>query len=215
MAPKSDIDSAKPRLRHTPAPFASNDSQKYCHRKGRPMGTKRNAILGLLTIFAFVGTGLLATAQDSNAQIDYDGFTALTQKVAPIREARLIDLDSFNEMKAETGTILLDTRSADAFAEGHIDGAVNLNFSDFTDEKLAKVIGDKTTRILIYCNNNFTDNVSPIMKKRVELALNVPTFINLYGYGYENIYELGGAYSINDAAVNWVSDWPLATVQEN
>ena len=56
-----------------------------------------------------------------------------------------------------------------------------LPFSDFTDEKLAKVIPEKTTRILIYCNNNFSDNVNPIMLKRIELALNVPTFVNLWG----------------------------------
>ena len=59
-------------------------------------------------------------------------------------------------------------------------------------------------RSLIYCNNNFTDNVAPVMLKSAPLALNVPTFINLYGYGYENIYELDGAYSIEDADIDWV-----------
>ena len=56
-----------------------------------------------------------------------------------------------------------------------------------------------------YCNNNFTDDIAPIPLKRAPLALNVPTFINLYGYGYENIYELSGAYSIHDADIHWVS----------
>ena len=81
------------------------------------------------------------------------------------------------------------------------------------------MLGDTGTRILIYCNNNFTDNVAPVMVKRIQLALNVPTFINLYGYGYENIYELKDAHSIRDADIHWVSDWPemaaSATVQEN
>ena len=89
---------------------------------------------------------------------------------------------------------------------GHIEGAIHLNFSDFTDEKLADVIPSKDTRILIYCNNNFTDNIAPVMLKRVELALNVPTFINLYGYGYENIYELDGAYSLENPGIAWVSE---------
>ncbi|HCJ80276.1 MAG TPA: rhodanese-like domain-containing protein, partial [Erythrobacter sp.] len=53
-------------------------------------------------------------------------------------------------------------------------GAIHLNFSDFTDDKLAKIIPSRDTRILIYCNNNFTDNVAPVPVKRIELALNVP-----------------------------------------
>ncbi|WP_299950039.1 rhodanese-like domain-containing protein [Hyphomonas sp. BRH_c22] len=186
------------------------------------MGVKRNAILGLLTIAAFIGCGLLASAEAQEtpeAQIDYDGFLGLSGEIAAYRQSRLVDLETFNAMKAEPGTILLDTRSSEAFHMGHIDGAVNLNFSDFTDDKLAKVLGDKSTRILIYCNNNFSDNVAPVMLKRMELALNVPTFINLYGYGYENIYELNGAHSIRDADIHWVSDWPAmveaATVQQN
>lgn len=189
------------------------------------MGVKRNAILGILTIAAFIGCGLLASAdaQEAGAAkeslIDYDGFVGLSGELAAYRQARLVDLETFNTMKAQPGTILLDTRSAEAFHMGHIDGAVNVNFSDFTDAKLAAALGDKATRILIYCNNNFTDNTSPVMLKRVELALNVPTFINLYGYGYENIYELKGTHSIKDGDIHWESDWPdmaeAETVQQN
>ncbi|MEE2877433.1 MAG: rhodanese-like domain-containing protein, partial [Pseudomonadota bacterium] len=58
--------------------------------------------------------------------------------------------------------------------------------------------------ILIYCNNNFEDDVEPVMLKRAPLALNIPTFINLVGYGYENVYELGELVSIRDETVNWV-----------
>jgi len=189
------------------------------------MGTKRNTILGLITVAVFIGTGWLAAsdAQETqppplsttDASIDYDGFLALATKLDPIRKERLVELDTFNEMKAESGTIILDTRSAEAYEWGHIDGAINLPFSDFTDDKLAKVIPEKTTRILIYCNNNFSDNVNPIMLKRVELALNVPTFINLWGYGYENIYELGSLVESTDPRVNWVGDMARFNLQEN
>lgn len=190
------------------------------------MGNKRNALIALLTATVFVGTGLMAAnAQDNSLRsqtttdvsIDYPGFLELVAEVEPIREKRLVDLDQFNEMKAGERTIILDTRSAEAYRIGHIKGAINLPFSDFTDEKLAKIIPEKTTRILIYCNNNFSDNVNPIMLKRVELALNVPTFVNLWGYGYENIYELGSYTESSDPRVHWVSgvDSALLTVQEN
>jgi hypothetical protein len=36
------------------------------------------------------------------------------------------------------------------------------------------------------------------MAKRAELALNIPTFINLYGYGYRNVYELSELVSVHD-----------------
>ena len=190
------------------------------------MGSKRNTWVAVLAAAVFVGTGLIAAnAQEdelrpettTDASISYSGFLELAQKVEPIRQARLVDLDTFNEMRSEQGTIILDTRSAEAYDWGHIEGAVNLPFSDFTDEKLAKVIPEKTTRVLIYCNNNFSDNVAPIMLKRVELALNVPTFINLWGYGYENVYELGSYTDSSDPRVNWVSpyDHLMVNLQKN
>lgn len=173
------------------------------------------AFAALLSLIAIVIGALAvppADAQTDSGLVDYPGFMELGSEIAHYRESRLIDLETFNAMKADPDTLVLDARSAGAYFMGHIAGAVNLNFSDFSDGMLAEVIGAKDRRILIYCNNNFTDNVAPVMLKRAELALNVPTFINLHGYGYENIYELDGAYSIQDQAVGWVTP---AIHQEN
>lgn len=170
------------------------------------MGVKRNTILGILTIAAFIGCGLMANAQEKDSYIDYDGFLGVSEEVAAYRQQHLVSLVEFNEMKDEPDTIILDSRSAAAFAMGHIEGAINVNFSDFTDEKLAAAIPSKDTRILIYCNNNFEDNIAPVMLKRIDLALNVPTFINLYGYGYKNVFELKGMHSLEDPEIHWVSD---------
>jgi hypothetical protein len=46
--------------------------------------------------------------------------------------------------------------------------------------------------------------VAPVVLKRVEVALNIQTFINLYGYGYKNVYELGDVINFNDPKVRWV-----------
>ena len=78
------------------------------------MGVKRNAILGLLTIAAFIGCGLLASAEAQEtpeAQIDYDGFLGLSGEIAAYRRSRLVDFEAFNAMIAEPGTILLNTSS--------------------------------------------------------------------------------------------------------
>jgi len=102
--------------------------------------------------------------------------------------------------------ILLDTRSAADFARGHIAGAVNLPFSEFTDAKLETVLGENRDRpIFIYCNNNFSDTVAPVMTKRAPLALNIPTFINLHGYGYTNVWELADVMSISDQRLGWIA----------
>ena len=85
-------------------------------------------------------------------------------------------------MAAEPGTLLLDARFAEAFAQGHIEGAINLPLPDFTAESLAATVGPGATRpILIYCNNNFVNNVAPVVTKMVTLALNIQTMINLHG----------------------------------
>lgn len=140
----------------------------------------------------------------SAAQIDYRGFNALTREVEAYRAQRLVSLADFQRMAREPNTIVLDARSADAYARGHIAGAINLPFTDFTDQSLAAALADPSARILIYCNNNFSNNAEPVVLKRVELALNIQTFINLYGYGYRNVYELADVVDFNDPAVNWV-----------
>lgn len=153
------------------------------------------------------------TAQDAPSQpatgeqVDYQGFAELTYEVFLYRMERLIDLEEFNQRAAQDNVLILDTRSAAAFAAGHIEGSINLPFSDFTVAKLEKVIGDNQDReILIYCNNNFRDNVFPIASKIARLALNIPTFINLYGYGYRNVYELQGSHYLANPDIAWTGE---------
>jgi len=144
------------------------------------------------------------TPQTSSGQVNYSGFRNLTGEVESYRADRLVSLADFQRMAREPNTIVLDARSADAYRDGHIGGAINLPFTDFTDESLRAALRDPNARILIYCNNNFSNNARPVVLKRVELALNIQTFINLYGYGYRNVYELADIVDFNDPAVNWV-----------
>lgn len=146
-----------------------------------------------------------AAAQGAPA-IDYPGFVALTAEVATLRETRLIGWDRFRAESAAEGAILLDTRSAADFARGHVAGAVNLPFSEFTDAKLRAVLGEDTARpVYIYCNNNFADDVAPVTLKRAPLALNIPTFVNLVGYGYGNVWELGEQVTLAAIGAEWVA----------
>lgn len=145
-----------------------------------------------------------APAQQTNPQIDYPGFAKLTQSVEPYRQSRLLSWAKFAETAKRPGVLILDARSADAYAAGHIEGAVNLPFTDFTAQSLAGVIGDQNRPILIYCNNNFSNDRRPVPMKIARVALNIQTFINLVGYGYPNVWELNEVIDFNDPKVGWV-----------
>lgn len=146
-------------------------------------------------------------AEAENPQIDYDGFSALVLDLAEVREAHRLPWAEFAARARADGAILLDARSAAAFAAGHLEGAVNLPLPDFTDAALLGVLGPDTGRpIYIYCNNNFSDNAAPVVTKRVKLALNIPTFINLHGYGYTNVWELADVIATDDPDVAWVAN---------
>ncbi len=145
-----------------------------------------------------------ARAPLRNPQIDYDGYLTLITEVRPYREARLIDWDTFAAAMSEPEVLILDARSADQFAAGHIEGAVNIPLPEFSDERLAEMIGRFDRSILIYCNNNFRNDRPPVVLKTGRLALNLSTFTHLYGYGYRNIRELNDVMDLNDPRVRWV-----------
>ena len=164
-------------------------------------------------------------AQGTNypkAKVSFDDFKGLVAEVESHRASRLIDLNTFLKMSQEPGVIILDSRSTFRFDRIHLKGAKHLAFTDFTQENLAKVIPTFETTILIYCNNNFDGNqtdfaskvASPRPKpetavasqfaaqaKPIMMALNIPTYVNLYGYGYRNVHELHELVKTNDPRI--------------
>jgi hypothetical protein len=126
-----------------------------------------------------------------NPRIDMAGYLDVSGRAAVHREQRRLTEAEFLRLMREPGTIILDARSADKFAMLHIDGAINLSFPDIAIESLARTIPDKSTRILIYCNNNFENAEVAMPSKIARASLNLSTFISLFSYGYENVYELG------------------------
>lgn len=174
------------------------------------------------------GTGEKAAAQEPKyypkAKVSYEDFQGLVEKVEAHRASRLVNLDTFLKMSREPGVIVLDSRSAFRYDRIHLKGAKHLAFTDFTQDSLARVIPSFDTKILIYCNNNFDGNErdftskiaapvpvsnSPASKqivaqtKPLMMALNIPTYINLYGYGYRNVYELDELVHVSDKRITF------------
>jgi phage shock protein E len=144
----------------------------------------------LLSMSSLVAAHAQTTAP-RNPMIDYGAFAANVAAVAPLRESRLVSEEQFMRMAREPGTVVLDARSERMFTRRHVEGAVNLPFPEFTVATLARTIPSKTTRVLIYCNNNFIGAPESLEMKNMDSALNVSTFVSLYAYGYRNVYELG------------------------
>jgi phage shock protein E len=159
----------------------------------------------LVCTAAPLSAGKPASAVPLNPQIDYSTFRQLTAEVEPYRRTRLIDWETFIAAADEPDVLILDARSERQFAAGHIEGAVNLPLPEFSVEALAEVIGRSDRPILIYCNNNFRNDVPPVALKSGPVALNIPTFIHLVAYGYRNIRELNDVMDFNDPAVRWVT----------
>ncbi len=125
-----------------------------------------------------------------NPNIDMKGYLKVSQEAAAHRQTRRLTEEDFLRMAQEPRTLVLDARSREKFDELHIKGAVNLSFPDITIASLAATIPDKSTRVLIYCNNNFTGAEKPFPSKMPVASLNLSTYIALYSYGYRNVYEL-------------------------
>jgi hypothetical protein len=153
----------------------------------------------LLSLFLVAATAVASeptthpsASQDIvNPQIDMPGFLDAANAAAAHRRTHRVSEDEFLRMMAEPGTIVLDARSAEKFGELHVKGATNLSFPDITIASLGKLIPDKNTRVLIYCNNNFIGAEKPFPAKMVSASLNLSTDVTLYDYGYRNVYELG------------------------
>lgn len=178
-------------------------------------------------LFATIAMVNFVSAQETDykkAKVSFSDFKELVAEVEKHREARLIDLDTFLTMSRESNVIVLDTRSDFRYERIHIKGAKHLSFTDFTQGNLEKVIPSPDTKILIYCNNNFegdevdfaskafdpkraatTAKMSQIaqQEKPRTLALNIPSYINLVGYGYHEVYELDELVNVDDPRIEF------------
>jgi hypothetical protein len=155
-------------------------------------------------LFLTVATAAIAAPPPpANPAIDMQGYLRVANEAAAHRASRRVTEAEFVRLSREPGTVVLDARSAARYAELHVKGAVNLSFPDITVESLQRTLPDRETRILIYCNNNFSDAPGAFPAKRADASLNLSTYIALYSYGYRNVYELAPLLALADSKLEW------------
>lgn len=76
----------------------------------------------------------------------------------------------------ENGVLLIDVRSAEKFAEGHLDGAINIDWDD-TDALIAAIGDDMQRPVVLYCRSGNRSD-----KSITELATR----------GYSSLYNATG-----------------------
>jgi hypothetical protein len=148
---------------------------------------------------------LLVSTANANPAIDMPGYLQVSREAAEHREPRRVTEEEFIRMSREPGAVILDARSREKFDELHVKGAMSLPFPDIAVESLNAAIPDKSTRILIYCNNNFANAEGPFPAKIARASLNLSTYIALYSYGYRNVYELGPLIDLKESKLPFVS----------
>lgn len=172
------------------------------------MGAKRNNMIALVTAGLFVGLGFCAASAQAqtlhHAPSKAETFTRDLPHALEHRHTRIIDLDTFSQMHSEVNTIVLDTRSAEDFANGHIHGAVNVPLSHMSLLNLADAVDDRGTRILIYGDENIGEISGRSDYDVSTLPINLLTYISLHRYGYYEVYELGEKASFKDERIDWV-----------
>jgi hypothetical protein len=183
------------------------------------------AQLSLLALSLTLLAASPAWSKYPKAKVNFQDFKGLVSEVEAHRARRLVNLDTFLKMSREPNTLILDSRSTFRYERIHLRGAKHLSFTDFTQSNLRKVIPSPETRILIYCNNNFdgdqTDFASKVafpspaqdknpvavqmasQSRPMMMALNIPTYVNLYGYGYRNVYELDELVNVKDKRIQF------------
>lgn len=127
-----------------------------------------------LTIMLILNLSLFALTACQANNTD----TASYEQISP-EEAKTI-------MDTETDYVILDVRTADEYAEGHIPNAVNLDHADISS-KAEALLPDKDALILVYCRSG----------RRSKIAAEA-----LVELGYSNVKEFGG-----------INDWPYEIVK--
>ena len=155
------------------------------------------ALIGkVLVAGAMLAVAALARAETTGSietpSIDMPGYLRVATAAAAHRERHRVTEQEFARLARLPDTVILDARSREKYDLLHIAGAINLSFPDIAIATLRQRIPARSTRILIYCNNNFDGAPDAFPTKLPTASLNLSTFIALYTYGYQNVWELAG-----------------------
>lgn len=151
---------------------------------GKPMlFSPRQAIFLAVMILAAAAVSLagcaVPTATTTQASTETTVLASAIRLITPADAKAMIETNS--------GVLLLDVRTAEEYAAGHIAGSQLLPYDEITARK-EELPGEMSTPIIVYCRSG----------RRSAIAAET-----LAGLGYTEIYDLGG-----------IQDWPYEVVTD-
>ncbi len=78
------------------------------------------------------------------------GASTLSYAQSPADSAKVVSVEKFQKLSSKKKNILIDVRTPEEMQEGHLDGALNINFLSEGFENEIKQL-DKTKTYLLYC----------------------------------------------------------------
>ena len=140
----------------------------------------------LMLVITLTACGTEETADDSTILNKTTETTETTEDVLVPYEPITAE-DAKKLMDTESDYIIVDARTAEEFAEGHIPGAILIPEYEIADRARAE-LPDKDQLILVYCRSG----------RRSKIASQALTDL-----GYTNVKEFGG-----------IIDWPYDVVRD-
>lgn len=132
------------------------------------MKNKRITVLGLILIL-----GILSLVGCNNTDTSQSGESVGYKKISAKQAKEMMDNKDYD--------IILDVRTAEEFAEGFIEGAINLPL-DSIEKDAENIIDSTDSTILLYCRSgNRSAQAGKLLKS----------------LGYTKVYDFGG-----------IIDWP-------
>jgi len=106
-------------------------------------------------------------------------FTIISCNSQTTEKLKTVDVNTFSkEIKATSNPQILDVRTPEEFAEGHIDNAININWNGDSFVKDAEKL-NKEEAVFVYCRSG---------RRSLEASK------KLEELGFKNIYNLDGGY---------------------
>lgn len=125
-------------------------------------------ILALLGCFAWLTTGAHADERPLAPQ-SIPGAVSVTAE-------ELVEL-----VFSKPDLVIIDARMNSEYAKGRIEGAINMLNTSMRREDLERVVPDRTTPVIIYCNGERCLRSSDAVKKAME-------------WGYRNVFWFRGGW---------------------
>jgi rhodanese-related sulfurtransferase len=88
---------------------------------------------------------------------------------------------TIEELKSNLEYVLLDARETKEFNVSHIENAINVGFNKYDGKKIAAIVPDKNTTIVVYCSIGVRSEIIGEKLKK----LGYKNVLNLYGGIFE------------------------------